>query len=208
MFALLQRQLASAGYTGTLARKGGNKPDGCATFWRGGMTLDSQERLEYHDAAPGRAASGHIAQITLLRDGAHCLGIANTHLKWDVPKAAPDAQYGPAQIGELLAAIGTLDRNHTAPCDAWIICGDFNVTPDSPLIAALGSAGYTYAHAAHPQAYTAAPNRAPRVIDYLFHSAALAATPQLPPPISGDTPLPGPDHPSDHLALAARFDWR
>ena len=30
-------------------------------------------------------------------------------------------------------------------CDAWIICGDFNVTPDSTLIAALHRAGYEYA---------------------------------------------------------------
>ena len=200
VFSLLQRELGSAGYTGTLARKGGNKPDGCATFWRGGQALDSQERLEYHDAAPGRAASGHIAQLVVLRDGARRLGIANTHLKWDTP----DTQYGPAQISELVAHIAA----RKPPCDAWIFCGDFNVTPDAPLIGLLTEAGYLHAHAAHPAAYTAAPNRAPRVIDYLFHSASLASSPLLPAVIAGATPLPGPDHPSDHLPLAARFGWR
>jgi len=203
MFALLQERLAPAGYQGALARKGGNKPDGCATFWRGGFTLESQQRLEYKDARAGRAASGHIAQISLLHDGKRRLGVANTHLKWDPPKQAPEVQYGLAQISELIAAIAA----QIPPCDAWILCGDFNVTPDAPLIAALGGAGYFHAHAAYPRAHTAAPNRAPRVIDYLFHSAALAAAPIPPPPIRGDTPLPGPDHPSDHLALAARFDW-
>ena len=204
MFALLQGQLTGAGYTGTLARKGGNKPDGCATFWRGAFTLEAQERLEYQDAAPGRAASGHIAQITILRNGAHRLGIANTHLKWDPPKAAPDEQYGLAQIRELVDATAA----QTPPCDAWIFCGDFNVTPDALLIDLLKQAGYLHAHGAHPQAHTAAPNRSPRVIDYLFHSATLASAPLLPPTVTGETPLPGPDHPSDHLPLCARFDWR
>jgi len=204
MFALLQRQLAAAHYTGSLARKGGNKPDGCATFWRGGLTLESQEKLEYHDAGPGRNASGHIAQLTCLRDGPHRLGIANTHLKWDVATAAPDAQYGLAQIRELADTAAA----HAPACDAWIFCGDFNVTPDAPLIKVLTQAGYRHAHAAHPQAHTAAPNRSPRVIDYIFHSDTLASDPLLPPAITGETPLPGPEHPSDHLALAARFDWR
>jgi mRNA deadenylase 3'-5' endonuclease subunit Ccr4 len=204
VFALLQRELATAGYTGALALKGGNKPDGCATFWRGGLAPESQQRLEYHDAAPGRDASGHIAQITVLRDGARRLGIANTHLKWDEPKAAPDAQYGLAQIRELVTHVAA----HAPPCDAWIFCGDFNVTPEAPVIELLVKAGYLHAHGDHPAAYTAAPNRSPRVIDYLFHSAALASSPLLPAAITGATPLPGPDHPSDHLALAARFDWR
>ena len=208
MYRQLQERLAPAGYAGALAIKGGNKPDGCATFWRTGFLPEQHRRIEYQDAHAGHPASGHIAQISVLRNGQRRLGIANTHLKWDPPKQGAGAQYGLAQIGELIAAIGQCGRNAVPPCDAWVICGDFNVTPDSPLITALGSAGYAHVHAAHPYAYTAAPNHSPRVIDYLFHSAALAASPELPPPITGETPLPGPAHPSDHLALSARFAWQ
>lgn len=204
VFALLQKTLGALGYTGARMAKGGHKPDGCATFWRNTFTLDSQRRLEYHDAAPGRPASGHIAQLTVLRDGDHRLGIANTHLKWAPPEKAPADQYGLAQIRELIATAAA----QTPPCDAWIFCGDFNVTPDTPVIAVLTQAGYLQAHRDLPQAYTAAPNREPRVIDYLFHSATLFSIPQPPPAITGATPLPGPEHPSDHLAISARFAWR
>ena len=204
MYATLNTRLLSAGYAGELARKGLDKPDGCATFWRAGRLKHlGSERIEYGDASTDRAASGHIAQLTLLRDGAQRLGIANTHLKWDPPKKKPEQLYGHAQIAELLAACAAADP----ACGAWIICGDFNVTPDTALVATLRGAGYEFAHHAHPQAYTAAPNRDPRMIDYLFHSGALRATPMPPPLITGQTPLPGPDYPSDHLALAAQFDW-
>ncbi len=204
MFATLTERLARSGYTGELAGKGQGKPDGCAIFWRGAaFEAVRRQRLEYSDGASGRTASGHIAQLMVFRHGAHLLGIANTHLKFDLPDAPPERRYAPAQIAELLAACAAIEP----ACDGWIICGDFNLTPDSPVVTTLRAAGYEFAHHAHPDAHTAAPNRKPKVIDYLFHSRALVATPILPPVIDGTTPLPGPGQPSDHLALAARFDW-
>jgi protein angel len=204
LYATLTTRLQRDGYAGSRLPKGGNKPDGCATFWHPDeFTLLAEQRLAYADGGAGRTASGHVAQLTVLGNGGRRLGVANTHLKWDAPDTAAAQQYGLAQISQLLAACAA-----TAPaCAAWIICGDFNVTPDSPLLGVLRDAGFTHAHQAHPGAHTAAPNRAPRVIDYLFHGAALSAAPVLPPVIDEQTPLPGPDHPSDHLALAARFDW-
>ncbi len=204
LYATLATRLRREGYTGARVPKAGNKPDGCATFWHEDQfALLADQRLEYADGGAGRAASGHVAQLTVLGHEGRRLGIANTHLKWDPPATSATQHYGLAQISQLLAACAA-----TAPvCDAWIICGDFNVTPESPVLGVLRAGGFAHAHHGLPGAYTAAPNRAPRVIDYLVHSAALAATPILPPVIDGHTPLPGPDHPSDHLALAASFNW-
>ncbi|HEY4371590.1 MAG TPA: endonuclease/exonuclease/phosphatase family protein [Burkholderiales bacterium] len=204
VFDLLQAHLGAAGYRGTRAAKSLNKPDGCATFWHERFTLEAEKRFPYPDGEPGRAASGHVAQILTLRDGAKRLGVANTHLKWDAPKTPLEEQYGLGQIRQLITALAARKPH----ADGWILCGDFNVTPDAPVIAALTEAGYRHAHGAYPQACTAAPNHAPRVIDYLFHSKGLNAEPVIPPPITSETPLPGPGFPSDHLALAARFDWR
>jgi endonuclease/exonuclease/phosphatase family metal-dependent hydrolase len=204
MFATLKEHLAHDGYTGELVSKGLGKPDGCAIFWRGGVfEAVRRQHLEYSDGTAARAASGHIAQLMVFRHGERLLGIANSHLKFDLPEAPPERRYAPAQIAELLAACAA-----TEPAPAgWIICGDFNLTPDSPVVATLRAAGYEFAHHAKPAAYTAAPRRRPKVIDYLFHSQGLIATPIPPPAIDGTTPLPGPGQPSDHLALAARFDW-
>jgi mRNA deadenylase 3'-5' endonuclease subunit Ccr4 len=204
MYAAIGERLSRASYAGELALKGHGKPDGCATFWRGAeFELVSCRRLEYSDGAGARSASGHIAQLTVLRAGPHLLGIANTHLKFDPPSALRARRYALAQIAELVNACAA---THPA-CAAWIICGDFNLTPQDPVVATLRAAGYQFAHDTHPQTPTAAPNRRPKMIDYLFHTSSLAATPIMPPAIDGQTPMPGPGHPSDHLALAARFDW-
>jgi len=110
LYALIAERLARAGYAGEHVLKGAGKPDGCATFWRRDVfERQNGTRLEFADANAARGASGHIALITTLRQGERLLGVANTHIKWDAPKLAPEKSYAPAQITEVLAACVTSD---------------------------------------------------------------------------------------------------
>jgi hypothetical protein len=46
------------------------------------------------------------------------------------------------------------------------------------------------------------------MIDYLFHDDAIVSTALDVPHVDDNTPLPGPDQPSDHIALIAYFTWK
>jgi mRNA deadenylase 3'-5' endonuclease subunit Ccr4 len=196
-FAALRDGLAPASYEGSYAAKSDSRPDGCATFLHADMlALRDERRLVYADG------SGHIALVTRLARAGRLLGVANTHLKWDPPNTPVAARHGMRQIDELLATIAA-DRE----CEAWLICGDLNATPESEVIARLQRAGFVAAHRLLPTAFTANSNGVAKTIDYLFHTERLRAVPVAPPPLDGATPLPSPEQPSDHLALVASFDW-
>jgi endonuclease/exonuclease/phosphatase family metal-dependent hydrolase len=205
LYAAIERRLAPLGYAGSLARKGQDKPDGCATFFlTDAFELVRFVRVEYQDAGWGRPSSGHVAQILVLKDGQRFLGIANTHLKWDSPNLPRDQHHGYRQIRQLLQ-----ERHLHAPeCSGWVICGDLNVTPDSPVVEALHGAGFEFSHAGCDQAATCNPNRRAKMIDFVFHDRALRAEPLALPAVGNQTPLPGPGQPSDHVAVLARFEWR
>jgi endonuclease/exonuclease/phosphatase family metal-dependent hydrolase len=130
------------------------------------------------------------------------LGVANTHVRWDRPGTPPPEQVGRRQVVELLAACGQF-----APrCDGWVICGDFNRTPDDDVVAVMLQAGFRFAHEQCPAARSCVANGRARLIDYIFHSASLRSRPADPPAIGDDTRLPSPEQPSDHLALAAAVE--
>lgn len=114
---------------GCYEKKGKNRPDGCATFSRlGTFTLRRVQRLDYHDGQENRESdSGHIALLLFLAHAGRLLGVANTHLRWDHPGTPAAEQVGYLQAVELLRVC----QSWTPPCDAWLICGDFNRTPDS-----------------------------------------------------------------------------
>src|SRR5262245_16900968 len=62
-FGSFEAGLAPSGYTGHYTRKGGGKPDGCATFYRtAAFEPLGADRVDYRDGAGGRGDSGHIAQ--------------------------------------------------------------------------------------------------------------------------------------------------
>jgi mRNA deadenylase 3'-5' endonuclease subunit Ccr4 len=199
-FAAIAEGLTAAGYEGRYARKGHNRPDGCATFVRtGSFALRAERRIVYADGNGG-GDSGHVGQLlTLENDGRH-IAVLNTHLKWDPPDTPRAEQWGYRQIQLALAAL------EQTGVDARIVCGDFNVTPESDVVSALLEAGMDYAHRACAGIATCNANRKARLIDYLFHSVALRATPVLPPPIDDDTVLPAANEPSDHLPLIAGFE--
>src|SRR5262249_39778582 len=135
--------------------------------------------------------------------GGRLLGIANTHLRWDKPGTRHEEQIGLRQFEQLLEACARF----TPSCAGWLICGDFNCTPNADIIARAAEAGYQFAHANRPGVRTCVANRRARLIDSLLHTASLRANPIDPPPVDDDTLLPSDDQPSDHLALTARFEW-
>jgi mRNA deadenylase 3'-5' endonuclease subunit Ccr4 len=203
-FAALKSRLSSLGYAAQYSRKTAGKPDGCATFYRRQTSeLVAARVVEYADGVRGRANSGHIALIVLLRMAGGIVGVANTHLTWDPPGAAGTAKFGDRQALQLLHVCQTMAPS----CNGWLICGDLNATPDSEIITMMERAGFRYAHAGLAQAYTCKVNTEVKMIDYLFYSPEFCAEPQGVVQISNRTVLPSAEQPSDHVPIVARFSW-
>jgi endonuclease/exonuclease/phosphatase family metal-dependent hydrolase len=156
VFQLLLAHLGPHGFEGHYARKGAGKPDGCATFLRiAVVTARAVRRLDYADAADRREPSGHLALIAHVELEGRGVAIANTHVKWDPPETPGPQRWGYRQIAQLLAG-----REALVPaCPAWIICGDFNATADSPVVRLLEHAGFVDAYRARPDLNTCNPNR-------------------------------------------------
>jgi mRNA deadenylase 3'-5' endonuclease subunit Ccr4 len=189
VFTALASGLAPLGYSGTLALKDGGKPDGCATFFRTNYCeLLKERRLVYADGSDGSADSGHIAQVLKLNVAGNQLALVNTHLKWDPPHTPPERQFGLRQIQQALAAVGQ------EASSIQLICGDFNSTPNSPLIEFLLHAGLDYTHRGAPNVFTCNSNRRPKLIDYVFFHGPVRAHPEPVLPIDGLTPLPSLEH--------------
>jgi len=205
MFAVINHALSPLGYEGRLTKKGSGKPDGCATFVRSKvLEWVRLSRLEYADAIGETSRSGHIVQILVLRWEGRFLGVANTHLKWDPPSTPREHRYGYRQLTELLRV-----RQELAPeCEGWIICGDFNVTVEDEVIQTLQRSGLQFSHANAHGVATCNSNRRAKMIDYLFHNETIESTALELPQVQNDTPLPGLDQPSDHIAVMANLKWK
>jgi mRNA deadenylase 3'-5' endonuclease subunit Ccr4 len=205
VFAALSDRLGPLGYVGCYERKGRNRPDGCATFVRTvAFAVRHAHRLEYRDREAGAEAhSGHVALLLALEHDERLLGVANTHVRWMAPNTPRDEQVGFRQVAELIGAC----HDFEPPCRDWIVCGDFNYPADSEAVGAMRDAGYAFAHADRPHIRSAVANGRAKLIDYLFYTAGLRSRALDPPAVTDDTKLPSEDHPSDHLALVAEFDW-
>ena len=205
LLAPLRTELAAIGYGAQYARKGAGRPDGVAILYRQEkVAWIGADRLNYADAATAPADSGYIALFALFRVADRLLGVINTHLVWDSPGTALELQRGYRQACQILAAWGTI----TDTAAGWILAGDFNVTPDSALVAMIRQAGWDYAHRDLTGAATCNVKSEARMIDYLFHSPALHADPLAPASVDDRTVLPSAEQPSDHVAIAARFAWK
>ncbi|MCA9670558.1 MAG: endonuclease/exonuclease/phosphatase family protein [Myxococcales bacterium] len=198
VFEAIEARLAPH-FVGALAMKGRSKPDGAALFARREtLELETPEPLYYADN------SGHLAQIAIVRAVAdqRALAVANTHLRWDPPRTARADKLGVAQIEQLLDT-----REQRAPgCAAWLVCGDLNAAPGSDVVTTLEQRGLHCVHAGSGAA-TCNANARLQLIDHLFVSAALDATPIMPPAIEAETPLPSGEQPSDHLPLSAELHF-
>lgn len=205
VFAALEQRLGPLGYAGRYERKGKNKPDGCATFFRHGtFALREARRVEYRDRERGPDDhSGQIAALLTLEHEGHLFGVANTHVRWQSPDTPRDQNVGLREVTELVEAC----RGFDPPCRDWVVCGDFNFRPDSEVVAVMRDAGFRFAHAELTDARSAVANGRAKLIDYVFHTAGLRSRALAPPAITDETLLPSPDQPSDHLPLVAEFDW-
>jgi mRNA deadenylase 3'-5' endonuclease subunit Ccr4 len=204
-FVALRTSLGEMGYGAHYARKYARRPEGCAIFFRGNaFELLDAHVIAYADGAGIAPDTGHIALRALFRSDGGILGVVNTHLTWDPPSTPRNAQVGPRQIQQLL----TEYENSASAARGWIIAGDFNVTPDSEIIATVERAGLIYAHSGLTGVFSCNVNSDARMIDYIFASSALVAEPQLPPVIDDKTILPSAEQPSDHVPVMAKFDWK
>lgn len=200
----LRTYLGVMGYRDQYARKHARRPEGCAIFYRGNaFELLSSRVIAYADGAGVAPDTGHIALCAIFRSAGGILGVINTHLTWDSPSTPRNAQVGQRQTQQLL----TEYENSASAARGWIIAGDFNVTPDSEIIATVERAGLTYAHSGLTGVFTCNVNSDARMIDYIFASSTLVAEPQLPVLIDAKTILPSAEQPSDHVPIVAKLDW-
>ena len=203
LHAALCARLHALGYASRRAPKAAGQPDGCATFVRtAALTWRLDRIIAYADGEGGAPDSGHIALLVVVEAAGRLAGIANTHLKWDPPDAEPTCRRGQRQMAALLDACAGLEP----ACEAWVVCGDFNALPDSPVTDTARAAGLadTFAGTDLPTCVT---NGRAKRIDYLFHGPSLAAEPCPLATVGDDMPLPSSREPSDHLPLSARFSW-
>ncbi len=194
-FAFWAERLRAHGYDGVYAQKGAAKPDGCATFFRlAALTFVRDRAFLYGDN------SGHLAHLTTFDWGQIPLRVANTHLQWS-PSGTPTEQHAGFRQMQALMETHLLPL---APEDVWVVCGDFNALPESPVLGLLSAQGLVDASQAAPQP-TCVSNGCAKRIDFIFHTPNLASEPGHLPVIDDQTPLPSETEPSDHLPLTARL---
>jgi nocturnin len=195
-YDFLEKSLDSHKYKGIYQSKQ-KKPDGCACFYRNDrLNLAGVNTHYYNDKANGEDNSGHLALIIKFKFDIGIVGIINTHLKWD--KNKENNQIGLIQIRELMESYINVDKD----VYGWIICGDLNSLPDSPVIKELTSNNFIDIYASKAQNTSNANFKAKRV-DYIFCSKEINGTPKEIREIDNITPLPSEKEPSDHLAITA-----
>jgi protein angel len=204
LLSALRTRLGPLGYNFAHARKGGGRPDGCATFYRDTpFEFVGSCVIDYDNGDTRMAASGDIALVVILHTAGRRIGLINTHLAWDPPETPIGEHRGYRQVEKLANEwTGIKDR-----CDGWLICGDLNATPSSDVVAVLTRAGFRYAHRNLPETYTCNVGGHAKMIDYLLYSSTLRPEPDPVYPILDDTPLPSAEQPSDHLPVVSKFYW-
>jgi mRNA deadenylase 3'-5' endonuclease subunit Ccr4 len=200
VFRFLQRRMEPFGFTGVYAQKAMNRPDGCATFFLSErLDLVENGRHLYVDGRGG-PDSGHLALSARFAVDGRVVTVVNTHVRWDLTESRGADHIGFRQVTQLLAS---LVPALPAPV---VVCGDFNVEPNSHIIRELTNAGFADAYESISLATANSECRAKR-IDYLFFRGPLAAQPAPLPEIDDETPLPSETEPSDHLPISADFSW-
>lgn len=200
-YALLGGSLGAKGYSGVYAKKGSDKPDGCAMFFRQeALRLAGADTLYYHDGRLGVPDSGHLALIISFECEWGVIRVATTHLRWGQDNKPPEDHIGYRQIKELMDERFKPDQT----AYAWTVCGDLNAQSGDPVVKELAGAGFVDSYAGREQA-TCNPNGRAKRIDYIFHTSRLIAEPARLTEIDDLTPLPSADEPSDHLAIMATF---
>ncbi|MEZ6017417.1 MAG: endonuclease/exonuclease/phosphatase family protein [Planctomycetota bacterium] len=211
-FDELAAGLAREGFVGTWFPKAEGR-DGVALFHLSTalerVPLDDPEASTLRFRQPSGEPASQVALVERFRrpEGSTLL-VATTHLRAKVGHEAERL----AQAQQLCAHLARV-RSAGEPL---VVAGDFNDTPDSLAVSAmlgapLGLASAYGSHHAARGAWTTwkiREHETQRVIDYVFHTAELAALELLDAPAPhevGPQRLPDRQFPSDHLNLAVRF---
>lgn len=194
LFRAIQERFPS--WEGRYLPKGRGKPDGCAIFATRALSLADLPSVAYGDG------SGHVALSVRVELEDRPLVVTTTHLKWAPPELSPGEHRGCVQLSELLSRRQEL----CGDASGWVVCGDLNATPDHALLRLAREAGLRPAHADDPP--TCNVHGWCRTLDYLLLSEGLQATPEAPPALDAEDPMPSALHPSDHLPLVTNLTWR
>lgn len=172
------------------------KPDSCVIAARRRAAIEEVRTIAFADGAPDREDSGHVALIAVVTVAGPRVQLVSTHLRWDRPGTPPADRWAVRQARELIDALD--------PAIPAIVCGDLNVEPHDAAYAMLRAAGLVDPCA--DGAPTANPNGRAKRIDHVLHAPELHAhvVPGL--AIDGETPLPSPEMPSDHLPVVVWFE--
>lgn len=197
----LQAAFEQQGWHGSFAQKGKSRPDGCAILSRGcALRMIGVETFYFEDGEQGSAASGHLAMIGRLDTPIGLIHIANTHLRWQADTTQPESHIGYREAIQLLQICADLPGNPLAT----VICGDFNVSPESPAVQIVRRSGFRDAYESSPQPTCNSNGRVKR-IDYIFVTHRLASRAEPIPELTDETPMPNGNEPSDHLPLSVVF---
>lgn len=135
------------------------------------------------------------AQVVFLKHKGEPLAIVNTHLSWDA-----QGNLAHDQLKQLIK-----ETINTRPeYKRWVICGDFNVEPNSRAVAYLKGQGFSYADTKNQVTVSIKANGTwyADKVDYIF-SKNLPMEAEKIEQIGLKTLLPSEGHPSDHMAITA-----
>jgi endonuclease/exonuclease/phosphatase family metal-dependent hydrolase len=195
----LQDGLRDREYDWRLTLKQQYRLEGVALFVRRSLFgLVRFEEIFYKDAGPDISPTGNVAILAQGTYEGRPILLGTTHIKWELPEVTPDRHRGVMQTTQLAARL-----RGAGPA---VISGDFNATANSPVLAPLWAAGFRDPFAALDQPTGVFNNHASR-IDFLVHSPELTATANRLPALTGESLLPSPEEPSDHLMLRATLRW-
>lgn len=152
-----------------------------------------------------------VAALCDREHGGRPLLLSGLHLKAKEGMAALRLK----QTQQALARLRALRQAWQLPAGApTLLAGDFNAEEHEPCVAEVLAAGLDSAYGAGQPAWTTWKIRSHEVkhtIDYIFASAGLAPTAVMEPPSDADArlaaALPCPHYPSDHIAIAADFQY-
>lgn len=192
-YLLLEKQLATDGFSALFAPKSFGKPEGCAIFFkRANIEYEGSKAIWYNDGTKWEAPSGHLALMIYVKRQNEIWGIANTHIKPNFTECPQEDHIGYRQIKELIKQ----HMSHNMKANHWILCGDFNSDDESIVVQSIESLGFVDSFATKKQA-----TYKNRRIDYIFHSKNLYAKADTLVQIKG--PLPNQNEPSDHIPVCA-----
>lgn len=202
-FDLISRQLSEFGYEGFHELRSPTVGEGCALYAKAGsVRVHGRNRCDFADSPGSEGPSHRFAQLAELEAAGQSFVLANTHLQWDPPGTPAMSHRGVAQARQLVTAINQI----TGTDGSAIICGDFNAGPGSDVCRVFLEAGYRAARRADADEPTCQANGRLSEVDFVFHRGFHTAAPLPRAHLNVSTPMPGPEHPSDHLLVGAVFD--